>query len=99
MSTLIYEDLTQNKRLYTKPNTVYILTSEVNEYDQKGEYFVCVFKNKPNIKSLRTNIMEYCGDEYSEKISNQYIEHILNVGGRTNDNEYRWFYLREFILK
>lgn len=27
---------------------VWVLTSEVNDYDQHGDYFLAVFKNKPS---------------------------------------------------
>ena len=34
-------------------NSVWILTVEYNDYDQHGEYFVAVFKDKPTAQMLR----------------------------------------------
>lgn len=61
---------------------VWILTSECNEYDQFGEYFEKVFKDKPTKEDLR--FLSYNDD---------YIEHILEGGGRRGD-EYMWYHLR-----
>ena len=33
-------------------NSVWVLTSEVNDYDQCGEYFEAVFKEKPTLEQL-----------------------------------------------
>ncbi len=62
---------------------VWILTNEVNEYDQQGEYFVEVFANKPTQAQL-----EALGLDPEEAL------HVLNVGGRRGD-EYSWYHLRE----
>jgi hypothetical protein len=65
----------------------WILTREINEYDQDGEYFVAVFRSKPSHEILEDilNIDPY----YGKKL----IEHILAGGGR-RDNEHEWYHLR-----
>ena len=63
--------------------TVYVLTREINEYDQDGEYFVEVFLDKPSRSQLIS-----CGvPEYR-------LDHVLKGGGRVKD-EYKWFNLRK----
>lgn len=63
--------------------TIFVLTREINEYDQDGEYFVEVFADKPSHSQLLS-----CGvPEYR-------LDHVLNGGGRVKD-EYEWFNLRK----
>jgi hypothetical protein len=66
---------------------VWVLTKEYNLYDQEGEYFVAVFANKPTTQQL-----EECSVPYD------YLQHVLNGGGRLNIEE-EWFYLREVETK
>jgi hypothetical protein len=33
--------------------SVWVVTSGINEYNQDGEYFVAVFKNKPSFVELK----------------------------------------------
>lgn len=63
--------------------SVWVLTRELNEYDQFGEYFVAVFPEKPHHSQLTANGVE------QEK-----LKHTLNGGGRVG-TEYEWFHLRE----
>ena len=63
---------------------VFILTREINEYDQDGEYFVKVFGVKPTYEQLLE-----CG------VNADRLEHTLNGGGRI-DYEEEWFFLREY---
>lgn len=67
-------------------NTVWILTKEINQYDQEGEYFVAVFKDKPHHTQLT-----------SHGVPQNRLRHVLNGGGRV-DAEYEWFFLREESL-
>ena len=64
--------------------SVWVLTSSCNDYDQHGEYFEAVFKDKPT----RESIMEACG------VTEEGADHILLGGGRKGD-EYVWFNLRQ----
>lgn len=67
---------------------VWILTREINEYDQDGEYFVNVFKNKPTEADLCLNGIP---DEETAK-------HVLGGGGRIGV-EHTWWHLREHVVK
>lgn len=66
--------------------SVWILTREINEYDQDGRYFEAVFARKPSLSQLRSvGVPEHlCG-------------HVRNGGGRV-DAEHRWFFLQEHEL-
>lgn len=67
-------------------NTVYILTREINEYEQDGEYFVAVFAEKPH-----HTVISKLG------VPTNRLEHVLNGGGRV-DYENQWFYLRKYDI-
>lgn len=62
---------------------VWILTREINMYDQDGEYFVAVFANKPTHQQLTE-----CG------VATNRLRHTLNGGGRV-ECEDEWFILTE----
>jgi hypothetical protein len=62
---------------------VFVLTSEYNEYDQHGEYFLAVFKNCPTSEQLAA-----CG------VAPAQIEHVLKGGGRQNVEDV-WYHLVE----
>jgi len=64
-------------------NTRWIVTREIYEYDQDGEYFVGVFDEKPNFKSLKEMLPE---------LSDITIGKLTRGGGRQN-NEYEWYKL------
>lgn len=38
--------------------SVWVVTREMNEYNQDGEYFVAVFKNKPTFRMLKKLLPE-----------------------------------------
>lgn len=63
--------------------TIWVLTREVNDYDQHGEYFVDAWLDKPTHQTLTL-----CG------VPQNRLRHVLNGGGRV-EYEYEWFYLRE----
>lgn len=66
---------------------VWVLTTEHNEYDQFGEYFVAVFLNKPTPIEL-----EWYG------ISVEDIPHVQNGGGRQS-HENQWWHLKSHEIK
>lgn len=68
-------------------NKVWILTEEYNQYDQYGEYFLAVFKNKPTAEKLK-----------KFGITEQLVQHVLNGGGRQNVED-QWFLLKEEELQ
>lgn len=63
---------------------MWIITREINQYDQDGEYFVSAFIDKPTMEQITDCIG--CNKEYGS--------HLLNGGGRI-DKENEWYYLRE----
>ena len=69
-------------------STVFVLTREINQYDQDGEYFVAVFAKKPTREQL-----------LAHGVSEKYVEHTLMFGGRSADYEYEWFHIREVEAK
>ena len=72
-----------------KPDTVYVLTFEVNDYDQHGEYFLAAFKGKPTIEIL-SGVPTLNYDVPS-------LEHLLKGGGRRG-HEHVWYNLVEVEL-
>lgn len=71
---------------------VWVLTYEVNEYDQHGEYFAAVFKEKPTPEQLFDWIDEE--DRYRTLNKKEYADWIINQGGRFGI-EYQWFHLKK----
>lgn len=67
-------------------SSVFVLTREINEYDQEGSYFVAVFGTKPTRKQLE-----------KVNVPPQFVDHVLRGGGRI-DIEDEWFYLEEYNL-
>ena len=66
---------------------VWILTREVNEYEQQGEYFVAVFGGKPAHEELT-----------ALGVPRNRLRHVLNGGGRVvHENE--WFHLSSHTVK
>ena len=67
-------------------NSVWILTKEYNDYDQYGEYFVAVFKDKPTAKELkRLNVSTNSLASW---------QGVLDGKGRDVE-DYKWFILKE----
>lgn len=63
---------------------VWILTREINQYDQDGEYFCAVFGCPPTHSELVA-----CG------VPVRRIQHVLTNGGGRVDGENEWFFLRQ----
>ena len=70
-----------------KNKTIWIVTTEYNEYDQYGEYFVACFLEKPSKSELK----ELLKNEYISDIT---IDYLFDGGGR-QDVENQWWYLEE----
>lgn len=68
-------------------NSVWILTEEYNAYDQYGEYFRAVFKDKPTAEQLKP----YLDEHYP-------VQHVLDGGDRRGVED-NWYYLRQEIFK
>lgn len=75
--------------------TCWILTSEINAYDQEGEYFIDVFENRPTPDQLY-QLLSTCGLRHNQE---QTIQNILVNGGTTVDGGDAWWYLREEVMK
>lgn len=67
---------------------IWILTCEYNEYDQYGEYFCEVYKDKPTHQQLT-----------SAGVETKFLRTTLNNTGRTFDTRNRLFRLREVETK
>lgn len=65
-------------------NTMWVLTKSYNDYNQHGDYFVAVFRDKPTLKQLG-KVLQYEGE---------YLQHVLNGGGRLTYED-SWYYLNE----
>ena len=70
-----------------KQDTAWVLTFECNDYDQHGEYFEAVFKNKPSVQQL-----------IDQGVAESEVELTLQGGGRRED-EGLWYNLKEVKLK
>lgn len=78
-------------------NKAWILTCEVNEYDQAGEYFVSFFFKKPTKEAIKAALLE---SDFVDSLSgtipdvDSLVDHVMHTGGRQG-LEYLWFRLRE----
>jgi hypothetical protein len=75
-------------------NIVWIVTKAYNDYDQHGSYFVGVFNKKPDKQQLKHALKEW-GEEISY-YSDDFFDHLLLGGGRSNNFENEWYYLFEY---
>jgi hypothetical protein len=62
---------------------MWVITRSINQYDQDGDYFECVFDHKPTLEELT----KFFGDENLAK-------HVQNGGGRI-ECEGTWYFLTE----
>lgn len=72
---------------------VWVLTREINEYDQDGAYFETVFAEKPTIKTVASYLS---GKVNMSDVMSAVVlcEHIIAGGGRVG-TEQEWFNLEE----
>ena len=71
---------------------LYILVSEINEYDQAGQYFIDAWSHKPSKEELATAILTRGEPRFSMEDT---VQNLLNNGGGRLGVEYEWFYLKE----
>lgn len=64
--------------------SIWVLTSEYNDYDQHGEYFEDLFVGKPTLEQIQ----KCC------QVNEEYASHILSGGGRVNYED-KWYNLRQ----
>ena len=62
---------------------MWVITRSVNQYDQYGDYFECVFDHKPFLREL----IRFFGNK-------ELAKHVLAGGGRISD-EGTWYFLTE----
>ncbi len=67
---------------------IWLLTSEINDYNQCGEYFEAAYKDKPTHHQLT-----------EAGVETKSLRHVLNGGGRTPKYEDHWYHLKEVELK
>lgn len=77
--------------------SVWVLTREHNDYDQHGEYFVEVYKEKPNFEQLKAVVEDHYY-EYEPKLEHV-VGNLLRKGGDRIKSESVWFHLKEIPLK
>lgn len=75
---------------------MYIITREINEYNQDGKYFVAAFTKLPTIEQLRKALHIPENDDKELETRNiELFNHILGGGGRRNyENE--WYNLMDY---
>jgi len=64
---------------------MWVVTRTINEYNQDGDYLVCVFESKPTFQDLK-KVLPGEGDATIGK---------LTRGGGRERHEDEWFYLKE----
>jgi len=63
---------------------MWVITAEINDYNQEGEYFVGVYKNKPTFQQLKELLNE----------DNVTVGKLTRGGGRQS-TENVWYNLKE----
>ena len=66
--------------------TIWLLTTEYNDYDQHGEYFVSAWGHRPTFVELGV-----------AGVDGANIRHVQAGGGR-KDDEFQWWYLKEMAV-
>jgi len=77
---------------------MWILTREINEYDQDGAYFEAAFENEPILFDLAHH---FYPSESFDKLSTEqmdFLVHIAKGGGRI-EFEHTWYNLFEYQPK
>lgn len=85
----------------SKKEKVWVLTREINEYDQHGEYFSAVFKERPTLEVLANYFKDKAGDElFPRNVMDAvaFLEHLRAGGGRRGSEDI-WFHLKEQVLR
>ena len=72
----------------------WLLTYEVNDYNQHGEYFLAIFDTKPDHQRLANALRGASGMPTDIMAGIAFLEHVLKGGGRKGD-EQTWYNLEE----
>lgn len=78
--------------------TVWVLTTEHNDYNQYGAYFLAVFAKKPEIAALAEALKNEVPPNIPTMEAIALIEHIRAGGGRRGTED-KWFNLEEVELR
>jgi len=73
--------------------TAYILTSDYNEYDQYGVYFIAWFHRKRTVEELESVLTTKEGILFEHDSKHTFANRILAGGGRSSDKEDQWYNL------
>ena len=74
---------------------VWVLTTEHNDYNQHGAYFVAVFQKKPSLAKLAEWFANNENISFPSVMAGiAFLEHLLSGGGR-KDSEDQWYILEE----
>lgn len=81
----------------SKGQKIWVLTFEVNDHDQHGEYFKAAFAKKPTLGQL-AEVMRGWGDLSTDVMAAvAFLERLLEGGGRHKE-EHIWYNLKEVEL-
>lgn len=73
----------------------WVLTKEYNDYDQYGEYYVCVFEEKPDFAKLKQIIdAEYEPADRDDPKVEEVVGNLIRKGGGRIRYEFKWFFLK-----
>lgn len=73
----------------SKKKNIYVITYEINQYDQEGEYFYAAFLNEPKLAELSQLFFEKTIDELEDE-QILFLSHVKSGGGRKH-NEHLWY--------
>lgn len=71
--------------------SIWVLTREINDYNQDGAYFERAWGHKPSIETLTKF---FNGEGYPEEQGNHLAQWVYNGGGRQK-YEHTWYNLDE----
>lgn len=72
---------------------MWVLTREVNDYDQHGHYLITVFEEKPSKEELKA-FLQKAEYNWSGELPDDRLDHVLSKGGIQN-GEGSGFFLKE----
>ncbi len=67
---------------------MWIVTMDINDYNQYGDYFVAAYLEKPNFSELKSTLTDEC-------LSDATLGKLSRGGGRANAED-KWYNLREY---
>lgn len=64
---------------------IWVVTRQINQYDQDGEYFTIAYDHMPTKEELRIDLSEN---------NETFLNNLIYSGGGRINNEDEWFFLR-----